>query len=333
MIEICEDESVYSFIYRSMRLYGMPYYNHVIGHNGLWHKYPTTPESLAVLYRMLPDALLLQLLQREGFYNNTSKFLWGTPEVIVLLLDNTFGGVVKKGNVRGVYPVVICQQCCDEMLHMSGIIWFKSYWRGQTHCPVHSLPLKNISGTSICETMANINSVLDGCLCDKGNLRYTQSDNYSPGERTICVYTQNLKFLLPCALYSISAFLKRYRVELFSNLGVNSSENVPLFFLGGLPSNRGASPVRTSTKPGKIIEMFYEIHRNDYPAWRDFTKHSFIYEVKNLGFNQERSIAITTIRNSDSHCRSCDFQNQRPVCINNEFIARLAFGTKASHSF
>lgn len=315
MIRMYEDESVHSFIYRSIKIMGMSCYGHVIGYNGLWRKHPTTPDKLAELFRMLPDALLLQILQREGYYNNVTTLRLESPEVIVFLLDYIFGGSVRAGNSRGVYPVVFCKKCCAEMLKSSGHIWFKSFWRGSTHCPLHGCHLKDISGRSLAQTIENIDFIFH----DSGIIDIDVSEKTSFGvfsdNRTIYADTKNIRFIFPCALYAISCFIKQYYSDLMLRLGSDESDNIPLFFLGYHSSYRQISPVRFTTNREKIMRAFYDIQRNDYQSWRFFMDNGLRYEVRYMGFNQKNSIAFMSVISVEDNCSTCELKNKGKKCF------------------
>lgn len=323
MTTIYDDESINSYFFRCMRIYGVNSFHSIIGHNGHWHSLPEAPNSLVPFLRMLSDVKLFKSLQREGHFNFSYSSI-SNPIEIVKLLKKVYGGSSRISNSKGSCPILYCPYCFKEMIIKYGHAYFKHSWKNNINCVVHQSPLLNITGVNVKESIRNI----DNAISDVNLLKCTEqmknpSMASTHSEVVELVEPQNLKFSMPCTFNAAYFFVREYYSFNSSSLEFQSSIYSRMFYNSLSPKMYGIFfPLMKSFERNVIYEALDEIKRLDYKAWLSFNKYGMKSKPFPLGFNQSKSLTVTIIKNANRNCSKCSDFLSRGNCAYDMVIER-----------
>lgn len=323
-MKIYDDESINSYLFRCLHVYGINSFQSVIGNNGLWHSLPQAPVQLTPFLQMLPDMMLFNSLQREGYFNVRCNSR-GTPLEIIALLRRVYGGSHKTTNYKGSIEVLFCQVCHMEMMLNYGHVYFRSEWKKNSNCAIHRVPLLNITGSNMKET---VNNIIDSTECGElkakdCNMNFYSYKNEDSSENTF-VEPIFLKFLMPCTLDATSFFVREYYMSNAKHLRSNSRIYSDLFYSSFSPKMCGIkNPIMRNINEAVIYAALNELKNLDYKAWVSFHKHAFKIKEYSMGFNQRKSLTVTTVKSASANCSKCHIQNSRNSCVYDAIISKI----------
>ena len=162
MLNLLEDDSTYSFIYRTNVIHGIFDYANIIAKNGQWKRHPQISSKTLHLYMPMNETMLLNCLQKVGLGIQQSS-LFGNPIKHLHELRVFFGKASGQGGIRvGTLQITYCLHCIREQLLTKGHAWFKSAWLYSTICSIHNKSLTIIISTDRNETVEALTKVFSG---------------------------------------------------------------------------------------------------------------------------------------------------------------------------
>lgn len=321
MCIIYDDESIQSYLFRCLRIYGINSFHSVIGHNGHWHSLPEAPTQLVPYLRMVPDLTLFKSLQREGYYNfrGISK---SNPLDIVELLKNVYGGSLKLSNSKGAVQITYCPHCFKEMIEKHGHAYFRNDWKNKATCDTHQVPLLNITGVNMKESIHNINDAMNNIMQDIFSNRDSTlpSINYHSLYKDV-VEPQELNFMMPCTFGAIYFFVREYYSLNYRYLKFKSYLYDRMFYDSLSPKMDGILvQLMKNVDENVIYAALDEIIDLDYNAWLSFEKYGIKYKKFSFGFNQNKSLTVTVVKSATKNCSKCYVRQGGKACVYDTMI-------------
>lgn len=237
MNSIYDDETICSYLFRCLNVYGINSYECVIGHNGCWHSLPAFPKALVPLLRLIPDMKLFRSLQREGYYRS-ARVRQENPMEIIELMRKIYGGSSGTHKYKGTNPILYCPLCFKEMVSRHGHAYFLNAWTDEVNCIFHQLPLVTLTGVNINDTVRNIIHAMKEINLSK-NSGETKKDAIANVNRNNFTEPENLTFSMPCTYSAVYFFVREYYSSNFKKLKFKSYLYDRMFYNSLSPKMEG----------------------------------------------------------------------------------------------
>lgn len=321
MCIIYDDESIQSYLFRCLRIYGINSFHSVIGHNGYWHSLPEAPAQLVPYLRMVPDLTLFKSLQREGHYN-FQGFSRRNPLDIVKLLKRVYGGSLRISNSKGTVEITYCPFCFKEMIEKHGHAYFRYDWKSDTNCYIHQTPLLILTGVNLKESIHNIDKAMNETMLNI--FLYRENTLPSTSNHSICsdlVDPKKLNFMMPCTFGPIYFFVREFYSSNYRYLKFKSYLYDRMFYDSLSPKMYGIF-VQLMKNVGEnvIYAALDEIMDLDYNAWLSFEKYGMKYINFSFGFNQNKSLTVTVVKSATKNCSKCYVRQGGKDCVYDTMI-------------
>ncbi|MEB0360763.1 hypothetical protein VC566_06835 [Citrobacter freundii] len=321
MNSIYDDETICSYLFRCLNAYGINSYEFVIGSNGCWHSLPVFPNTLAPLLRLIPDMKLFRSLQREGYYR-TTHVRKSNPREIIDLMKKVYGGSSSIHKYKGTDPILYCPSCFKEMIIKYGHAYFLSAWKGEVNCIFHQLPLLILTGRNMNETVRNI----------KHAMAEIDLSNYSGEIKNNAIANINIEsfinpedliFSMPCTYKAVYFLVREYYSFNSKALEFKSYLYDRMFYSSLSPKMEGINlPLMKNVDDNVIYAAFEKLIELDYNVFASFVKHGLQFKRFPLGFNQNKSISVTIVKNANENCSKCHMHWGERHCVYEPIIKK-----------
>ncbi|MEB5560510.1 hypothetical protein GOP87_13280 [Vibrio cholerae] len=163
-MDYLQDESLHSFIYRRLALWGLEAssYSGLISSDGCWYKAPCIPKEISFVFDDIPDDFLITKLFQSGMIRIENDSLVYTYNWLYGDLDKTFYGRKYHGQLSRKISIRFCQKCIKEYIAVFGFGYFHRDWISRFFCEKHSSPLTRLEVQGRTNAIAQINSILRG---------------------------------------------------------------------------------------------------------------------------------------------------------------------------
>ncbi|MEB5887500.1 hypothetical protein [Enterobacter roggenkampii] len=160
---IFQDESFFSFLFRTQLIYGYLDFSNIFRMNGMVRTTIIAKEELLPVYRRVNKKALYLMInwrQREAIslmqpYSHLDELNRFLQQGIAVLTDSEF------------FFVRFCKECLDECYKLYGIGYFKKEWGINLYCNRHKRTLSEMTGRRAKHSIDIMTRlILDGTLHD-----------------------------------------------------------------------------------------------------------------------------------------------------------------------
>lgn len=191
-MEFIKDESVQSWIFRTLVVNGESNFASLIGVNGMWHKRPIAP-SRATL-NQIKDLELLRFFRQSGIGIKKAG-LFDNPTKYTLEIHTSKHLDLVTNQRKGHISIAYCASCIRESIKTKGFGYLKSEWLYGENCTVHGVDLKILNSDTRDSSEFLLKQILRGKSVETG-LQNTENVQYL--ERYQIVEPEY--HVMPCAI-------------------------------------------------------------------------------------------------------------------------------------
>lgn len=292
-----KDESVQSWIFRSIIVSGGSDFSSVIGSNGMWRDKPYFPTTCKVESAYFKDQELLEFVRNSGLVRKTAG-RFDDPVDYLHKLKEIFSGYSVFNKSKGEISIGYCSRCISDSIFEYGFGYLKSCWLYENKCQYHNEELKFIGASS---RRLSVSSLKDVLSAKDINLKMKLSD------------VQLLDFfdatsmpefhVMPCLLYDFYRWATRP--------GLSPRLDLSLFLSAGFYYSGG----RRKPVPDEFLHHKYEMFETKYPQEFEsfFSNRAEVIEYR-FGFNQVGSLTERLAKTKGKNCSKCYQWDRTDYC-------------------
>lgn len=283
-MKFIEDESIQSWIYRTLFLNGAADYSSVIGINSMWRETPHFTSECDIDIKYISDTDLINFLRksniaqkRSGIFDNPIDYV---NEAKFVLQGRT------EPNSKGTISIGYCPYCISDSISKFGFGYFKAIWLTEDNCKIHNIKLDFMPITSKVNGLKLIREIISGKRPSK---KLKSSENKSLAKPTPCITVDY--HVMPCIL------MEFYRVASseWSNI-FPKPRYIDFYFMDG----------RRKYTTDSFLHIKFVTYSEKYPL--EFNKfmleRSEVINYK-FGINQEHSLSEKLLKSKGSNCSKC----------------------------
>ncbi len=192
-MKFIEDESIQSWIYRTLFLNGASDYSSVIGINTMWRKTPYFTYECDIDLKYINDAELICFFRKSNIAKNKSD-IFDNPIAYVNEAKSVLQGHAKSIS-KGTISIGYCSYCISDSISQFGFGYFKAIWLTEDNCDIHKTKLDFMPITSRINGLKLIREIISG---KKPSKKIKQHESIS-----LVIPTQNITvdyYVMPCIL-------------------------------------------------------------------------------------------------------------------------------------
>lgn len=163
-----QDESLQSYVFRTILINGETDFSSVISNDGSWNVLVKIPKKYVIYFQKKSENRLLELIKKNyeqhirlNFHNNPFyhlefyKFFFGH-------FPHSFHSETFSKINRRKRAINFCRKCLIEGLKIHGFVYFRSSWDTQNFCNIHKTPLHYLPPSNKSKRVHDVRLILQG---------------------------------------------------------------------------------------------------------------------------------------------------------------------------
>lgn len=205
------DESLFSFLFRTQFIYGYHNFRNLITLGGwVTHKIIARQELLPVYHRF-NELKLFNVINSNKLPDTTFNSPYSTLREFKEFIEN---GTTRSNN-RPDRKIRFCNSCIKENERAYGVGYLKKEWEFSRYCFKHKLPLCEIIPFSYTRTVNGMSGIMQGVLPEKDDfLILSMEKSESKANKTQVTRRLSTLYVKPCASFIMKEWIYANRVIL-----------------------------------------------------------------------------------------------------------------------
>lgn len=299
---IFQDESFYSFLFRTQLVYGYLDFSNIFRANGMVRTTITVKEELLPVYRRINKKSLYLMINRskrekislQHPYTHLDELNTFLHQGVVVLTDSIF------------FDVRFCKECLEECYNLYGIGYLKKEWEHNLYCDRHKKTLSEMTGRlakSSVDIMMRL--ILGGQLHEGEFFNFPPSfDEWYKKIRGGDIRVFSSLYIKPCASSLISNWIYANRYAL-SAMPLEGSKNTEVALLLKAMSDN----------PEDFIIKLYNDSKNDnLKHFREFISRTTKVVIENYGVLSDDEFRFKVMKSKFISCMDCSLSKLSEGC-------------------
>ncbi len=209
------DESLFSFLFRTQLIYGYPDYRNLFRNSGAARENPVARKELSGVYRRFDEKRLYFIINRLDH----GKVSFSHPSDDLKELEQFYSQGYTFLVPRRLKSIRFCFLCIQESYNIYGVSYLKSLWEFTSYCKRHRLPLSETIPRSYKKSVENVLKLISGTLPDASETfsivinKYNQHYKKDETKRPFADL-----YISPCASYLMEQWIYNNRKMLLAML-------------------------------------------------------------------------------------------------------------------
>lgn len=309
-MDFVHGESVHSWIYRILTVFGETTFNSIVGTNGKWISSPIIPRKFSSISKGFSDIDLLYFMRDSGLAINEAG-IFDNPIKYLSSVERFFDdNLIEERNEKGKISIKYCDECIEDAIFELGFGYLKADWLYGSMCQIHGKNLNQIKVNSRSQALTLLKSILAGKKVPEKKLELPVTYSKHLSERGNFEY-----HVMPCLLHDFYRWASWRRKDDY--LDGSHHEFYDSRFM-----RRNISDYKLHNY-FLVYEVKYSVQFSSF-----LSETSEIIEYK-YGFNQKLSLKENLLKSRKHNCSKC-LMSQHHCPIN--LIARFRIEeVKESH--
>jgi len=309
MSEPCK-ESVHSFIYRKLNLFGSLTATGLLGRNGWWLKKPYVMPGGINIFSDFNKDFLLELLRGSNIAIIPNG-LFENPQKYIIDYNYVFLGSGGRERCVGEIEVAFCPECIREQITNLGYGYFFASWMRGNWCEVHNQGLYYIPKTNMKSSLEMIETILRGNIPVESikHLDRKRSDSLN-------ISSQEVKWT-PCLKKSLLSWVRnnfdKFSDEFFEANRVFNRDEWYLMHMKSCLYDYGPSGNRLYSD---TLSMYVKIlHKTDQHLLERFYQGRFSVREVSLQTANGNFFSEKLAINTNYNCTRCEFYPEEKCAV------------------
>lgn len=289
---IFQDESFFSFLFRTQLIYGYLDFSNIFRMNGMVRTTIIAKEELLPIYGRINKKALYLMINRT----QREKISLEQPYSHLNELNRFLQQGVAVLNDRGFFFVRFCKECLDECFKLYGIGYFKKEWERNLYCNRHKRTLSEMTGREAKHSVDIMTRlILGGPLHDGEFIEHLPLKAELKKIRRRVTRPFSLLYIKPCAMLSISKWVveKKHALSLI---------------LPGIEGNidRALLLKKISDNPEEfIIKLYNERNNPNLMEFGVFLSQTTKNVTEKYGVFSDDEFRFNVMKSKNINCLNC----------------------------